>query len=274
MFTFPYQYAFEEKLINVTNKPLNVFTAEWIKKKGANRLRFKWALNFLSKYPESRVYIPVNKKGDIYKDVANSAMAELMSGRLVSPPHHELPPITRRRITANDRLSITGKQKDINNVKQEYVEPPELYDVIDLDYVNSPNIVNIKWSKYAWNLLASKGVLLLTFALIKSQGYDNARKEHIKKHDAMYTLKHGIEALQKTPRSSHYQLDDTKKVTYGIHERGDEVVNSCSDVLNNTIDLLCNRPGGLPLPVYSNMYQGGDNETIGYIMGRIIFVKP
>ena len=270
--TFPYQYAFEEELIKVTNKPLNVFTAEWLQQDIPPENRYIWALDFLKKHPESNVYHPVTKKGDVYKDVANAPMAGLMSGRLVSPPHHGLPPITRRRLTADDHPDVTDEQRAINNVKQEYIEPPKFYDVIYLDYVNSPNIQNIRWSRYAWNLLTSKGVLLLTFALNKSQGYDNAQKEFIKKHDKMYTLKHGIEVLQKTPRSSHYQLDDSKKDKYGLTPRASDVVNKCSDVLNNTIDLLCNKAGGLPSPVYSNIYQGGEGK--GYIMGRIIFVKP
>jgi len=268
--TFPYQYAFEEELIKVTNKPLNVFTAEWLQEKPKNR--FIWALDFLKKHPESNVYHPVTKKGDVYKDVANASMAGLMNGRLVSPPHHNRPPITRRRLTADDDPDITDEQRAINNVKQEYVEPPKGYDVIDLDYVNSPGMENIQWSRYAWKLLTSKGVLLLTFALNKSQGYDNAQKEFLKKHDTMHTLKHGIDVLQKTPKSSHYQLDDSKSDKYGLAPRTPSVVSKCSDVLNNLIDLLCNRSGGLPIPVYSNMYQGGEGK--GYIMGRIIFVKP
>lgn len=271
--SFPYEYAFEENLYNITGKPIDVYFVESLDPqiKQPGQVRLKNARDFMDRCPGSTVYFPTVKKGDIYVPVANSRMKEVFDRIPVTKSRNgtlgELPGFLPVRKQQNDTKPDIRQNTSNSKGPKNFV----LYDIIDLDYVAAPHVENLHEVYSMWRKLKPSGVLLVTFALQHTQGRTNLENSHEQIYKEL-AEPYKIKNLQNTfPNNPHFKLNTQVVKQYGLFKRKIPILAQSQNVLNNVIDRLTKTR--MPAPVYTNIYLGGEGHSASTIMGRIAWVK-
>ena len=277
---FPFEYAYEKSVYNITGKPLSVFCVESLDPeiKQPETVRLNNARAFMKECPGSRVYIPALKKGDVYTPVSNVKMKHVISNIphtkiLKTDKMEEEGNLEDRKVNLSDVpvfQRVSASRSDIEDYSKWNNVTNTTFDIIDLDYVAGPHVENFFEVYSMWRKLNTSGVLLVTFALQHQSartGVELRHQEEYPEHAALYTIKH----FQNTqPSNSFFTLDEHKIKRFGLFKRTPRCVLESQNVLNNVIERLSKV---FPSPVYANMYLGAKGNPQSTIMGRLAFIK-
>lgn len=251
VFSFPYQYAFEENLIKSYKKPLSIWSCE---KLNINDTSETWlnAKRFLKKNPNCEVYLP----------------SRVMFGR-VYPLNR-----TDRSLSLTNVLNGYTKMGKVDfsawHVQQKLYDLPDSFDVFDLDYVRSLDIENFNWNKLAWSKLKQGGLLYTTFTLSAYRTFDIAVSKFRDKVDQETLDKFKRENVIQEPKTKYITVEPNNFKQFGLGN--EKLYETYENMVNNYIDLHY----GIfdTTPAYVNIYRGGEAEgNRGAIMCRIVWVK-
>lgn len=263
MLSFPYQYAYEERLIStIPNKRINIFSAEKVDQHDPNPIKTPLeAKRFLARANKSdqyTVWIPSR-----FQSRAKNQYNQSRTGNKYRPIHTSQFSLlgAKSRIGIIDNAVWNRVDNSPWHVTQTEPIPLPKLDLVDLDYVDAWGPERHDEINRVWNHMNKNGIMIVSLAT-KSQYWETRARTYDKNRVERYRSSNLI--YHKTPPPEVYKTDPSN--SYGL-----DASNTDNQKLFNMIIRDLSRSLGVS-PVYVNMYKGGDSSK-ARIMMRMAFKK-